>query len=87
MQSDLTYDKAQLWEFASLVSHAAFKKLGNSSNHSTYIIKPTSLENGLTSDGYLPVGDFVAVNDQYMIKPGLYVGTPEQIIVDLVPIL
>ncbi|WP_294184205.1 hypothetical protein [uncultured Sphingobacterium sp.] len=51
------------------------------------VIKPISIENGLTSDGYLPVGDFVAINDQYMIKPGLYVGTPEQIIVDLVPIL
>lgn len=51
------------------------------------VIKPTTIENGLTSDGYLPVGDYVAVNDQYMIKPGIYVGTPEQIIVDLVPIL
>ena len=37
MQSDLTYDKAQLRELSSLVSHAAFKKLGSSSNQSTYI--------------------------------------------------
>ncbi|WP_313419296.1 sce7726 family protein [Sphingobacterium multivorum] len=37
MQSDLIYDKVQLRELSSLVSHAAFKKLGNSSNQSTYI--------------------------------------------------
>ncbi|UIR54772.1 sce7726 family protein [Sphingobacterium sp. SRCM116780] len=37
MQPCPTYDKAQLRELASLVSHAAFKKLGNSTNQSTYI--------------------------------------------------
>lgn len=37
MQIDQTYDKARLRELASLVSHAAFKKLATASNQSTYI--------------------------------------------------
>ncbi len=39
MQSDLTYDKANLRELASLVSHASFKKLSSSTNQSSYIRK------------------------------------------------
>ncbi|MEJ5053579.1 sce7726 family protein [Sphingobacterium sp. MYb382] len=37
MQSSATYGKPQLRELASMVSHAAFKKLGNTSNQSAYI--------------------------------------------------
>lgn len=37
MQTCPTYDKSQLRELATLVSHAAFKKLSSSSNQSAYI--------------------------------------------------
>ena len=37
MQIDQTYNKARLRELASLVSHAAFKRLASASNQSTYI--------------------------------------------------
>lgn len=47
------------------------------------IIEPTTEENGLTSDGYLPVGNFVAYGDK-LIKPGIYKGRSEKIVVDLV---
>lgn len=49
-------------------------------------IEPLTENNGLTSDNYLPIGQYIPVNNNYAIKPGIYQGTPQWIIVDVIKI-
>ncbi|MBD1422003.1 sce7726 family protein [Sphingobacterium chuzhouense] len=57
-----TYHKAQLRELASLVSHAAFKKLSTSSNQSSYIrrMKKYAGWESLVQDKPARLGDLIA---------------------------
>ena len=50
------------------------------------ILEPLTSDNGLTSDNYLPIASHIQVNENYMIKPGIYQGTPERVIVDVIKI-
>lgn len=62
MQTCPTYHKAQLRELASLVSHAAFKKLSTSSNQSSYIrrMKKYAGWENLVQDKPARLGDLIA---------------------------
>lgn len=50
------------------------------------IIEPLTSDNGLTSDNYLPIASHIQVNENYMIKPGIYQGTPERVVVDVIKV-
>lgn len=50
------------------------------------IIEPITNQTGLTSDGYLPVADYMPISENLLIKPGIYRGSPEKIILDLVKV-
>lgn len=47
------------------------------------LIEPTADENGLTSDGYLPIPEYMPLTPTMLIKPGIYAGEPTKIVVDL----
>lgn len=62
MQTSPTYSKTQLRELASLVSHAAFKKLSTSSNQSAYIRRMKRYINweNLAENKPAKLGDLIA---------------------------
>lgn len=62
MQVTPIYDKSQLRELASMVSHAAFKKLSSSSNQSSYIRKMKKYVgwNDIVGDKPAQLGDLIA---------------------------
>jgi len=68
MQVTPIYDKSQLRELASMVSHAAFKKLSSSSNQSSYIRKMKKYVgwNDIVGDKPAQLGDLIAHSYQIL---------------------
>lgn len=68
MQVTPIYDKSQLRELASMVSHAAFKKLSSSSNQSSYIrrMKKYVGWNDIVGDKPAQLGDLIAHSYQIL---------------------
>lgn len=50
---------------------------------SKLLIEAIGEETGLTSDGYLPIPDFMPISSNLLIKPGVYKAKDGKVIVDL----